>query len=491
MSTFKFSILIALFLFHVEIGQAQSKQKLANGAIISGQIEGSKNETVELYFFSEANILMESEILVTKTDNRGLFHFSIPATRIKNGSRMALRSGKAIGNESIAYILEAGDDIHVSAKKTKKGIEDVHFSGKGSAKYECMAKIYSALDQLDFVEKENKKPDFYTAENVEQLCKKCDSLMPFQVLDTYQKRISPMAYQIMKADIIGNVRYLCLVELVRLSTGGINDTEKNKAAELQNQLFKASQDTISGNVLVLSNKYMNLLFAKTSFEIAYAKGANYSMKDLYVKLRTDYQGVLREHLLVATLLQGNRLGKAISGDGVDSLRRDAYALIQTPSLKQYVEKGLVKSKGTEALDFSLSNSKGGIVNLHDLKGKVVVIDVWFTGCPGCLSYSERLEWYVYKEFKDNPDVVFVSISGDRRKDQWLKSVKAGKYTREENINLYTNGMSFDHPWMKYYGFNGGPYSLIIDKNGKIFSGNPPTNDMGLLISNIKEAEVQQ
>jgi glutathione peroxidase-family protein len=150
-----------------------------------------------------------------------------------------------------------------------------------------------------------------------------------------------------------------------------------------------------------------------------------------------------------------------------------------------------KNRGTVAFNFSLPDTKGKIIKLSDLKGQVVLIDLWFTGCPGCLNYSKRLETQVYPLFDNNPDIAFVSISGDRYQGIWLQSVKEGKFTRRENINLYTAGMGFTHPFTKYYNFWGGPFSLLIDRNGKIFNGDPPKDDMSALVTDIKEALIQK
>ncbi|HMC84842.1 MAG TPA: hypothetical protein VKI61_04925, partial [Chitinophagaceae bacterium] len=102
-------------------------------------------------------------------------------------------------------------------------------------------------------------------------------------------------------------------------------------------------------------------------------------------------------------------------------------------------------------------------------------------------YSYRLEKSVYPLFENNNEVVFLSLCGDKDKVTWLRSVEQELYTRRKNVNVYTNGLGFNHPFTKYYDFDGGPFSLLIDKKGCIFSGTPPTADMKALNDLIQQA----
>lgn len=67
----------------------------------------------------------------------------------------------------------------------------------------------------------------------------------------------------------------------------------------------------------------------------------------------------------------------------------------------------------EMPDFTAYTQDGKAYTLSDMKGKVVVIDFWFTGCIPCraeMPYFDRLA----ETFKDRP-VQFLSVSvGYRR-----------------------------------------------------------------------------
>jgi peroxiredoxin len=65
----------------------------------------------------------------------------------------------------------------------------------------------------------------------------------------------------------------------------------------------------------------------------------------------------------------------------------------------------------DAPAFNVTSLEGKQFDLVSLRGKVVVIDFWFTGCPPCLEELPKLNSLV-DEFK-NKDVVFIAPTWDK------------------------------------------------------------------------------
>jgi protein SCO1/2 len=66
--------------------------------------------------------------------------------------------------------------------------------------------------------------------------------------------------------------------------------------------------------------------------------------------------------------------------------------------------------------FSFINQEGKTITNQDIKGKIVVVEYFFTTCKGiCPKMNEHLE-EVYKAFKGNKDVMFLSHTVDPLKD---------------------------------------------------------------------------
>ncbi|MGB3108930.1 TlpA family protein disulfide reductase [Sphingobacterium siyangense] len=130
--------------------------------------------------------------------------------------------------------------------------------------------------------------------------------------------------------------------------------------------------------------------------------------------------------------------------------------------------------GRPAFNFSLQDTSKKNIKLTDFRGKIVLMDFWFTGCGNCKQLTEGMK-PVIEHFKNNPKVVFVGVSVDGDFEEWKKSVKSGQYSNKESIDLYTNDLKSKHPIIKHYGFSGYPSLLLIDGDGKINWKSPKTS----------------
>ncbi|UYQ92776.1 TlpA family protein disulfide reductase [Chitinophaga horti] len=123
--------------------------------------------------------------------------------------------------------------------------------------------------------------------------------------------------------------------------------------------------------------------------------------------------------------------------------------------------------GEAALNFSYPDINGKTVTLKDLKGKVVLVDVWATWCGPCKQEIPSLK-ALEKEMHDK-DVALVSISVDVEKDKqkWQDFVKKEALT---GIQLFASGWS---EITKFYDIKGIPRFMVFDRNGKIVTVDAP------------------
>lgn len=148
-------------------------------------------------------------------------------------------------------------------------------------------------------------------------------------------------------------------------------------------------------------------------------------------------------------------------------------LLLWPTSRAYFQQGLMKIglfkptlEEPEKIDSQISvqnnisfkNDKGEIVNMNDLKGKVVFINFWATWCPPCIAEMPSIAT-LYERLKGNSEVVFliVEIEGE--------SEKANKFMAGKQLNLpvYYPNSQIPKEWL------GGsiPTTLIINKHGEI------------------------
>ncbi|MNT34308.1 Thiol-disulfide oxidoreductase ResA [compost metagenome] len=73
------------------------------------------------------------------------------------------------------------------------------------------------------------------------------------------------------------------------------------------------------------------------------------------------------------------------------------------------------------------NSEGIEINLHDLKGKVVVINYWARWCVPCLAEMPALN-QLYLELKDNKNIIFMAVDMDRDVHQATRFMEKRKFS---------------------------------------------------------------
>ena len=71
-------------------------------------------------------------------------------------------------------------------------------------------------------------------------------------------------------------------------------------------------------------------------------------------------------------------------------RVDVEKIKADPKFGQALDRQIGGWEGKAAPDFTLARLGGGDVHLHDLAGKVVLLEVWFTGCPPCMQEAPVL-----------------------------------------------------------------------------------------------------
>lgn len=123
--------------------------------------------------------------------------------------------------------------------------------------------------------------------------------------------------------------------------------------------------------------------------------------------------------------------------------------------------------GDAAFNFSYPDKEGKTVAMADLKGKVVLVDVWATWCPPCRAEIPHLK--KLEEEMKGKDVAFVSISVDDHKDKekWLQMIK------DENLGGIQLFASAANDLSKYYKITGIPRFMVFDKEGKIVALDSP------------------
>jgi thiol-disulfide isomerase/thioredoxin len=117
----------------------------------------------------------------------------------------------------------------------------------------------------------------------------------------------------------------------------------------------------------------------------------------------------------------------------------------------------IPQEGETVRPFSVRTLNNQPINSDELKGKVVVLNFWFIGCPPCMAEIPKLN-SLKERFKADDNVVFVALTADN----------------EHLVRKFLAGQKFDYniiadakPTLDGFGFSGYPKNIVISKDGKI------------------------
>jgi thiol-disulfide isomerase/thioredoxin len=119
-------------------------------------------------------------------------------------------------------------------------------------------------------------------------------------------------------------------------------------------------------------------------------------------------------------------------------------------------------QGKPLVNFKAALLNGDSFNLDAHRGKVIMLNFWFVGCPPCMGEMPDLN-NIYRTYKDS-GVVFVSLA--RNSPEQLIKFKEGKYSRPPETIEYPIIPDCSSIAAKY-GITGFPTTVLIDRNGII------------------------
>ena len=136
------------------------------------------------------------------------------------------------------------------------------------------------------------------------------------------------------------------------------------------------------------------------------------------------------------------------------------------NFKEYVDSKKKLALGSPAPEITMNDKNGKPLSLSSLKGKVVVVDFWASWCKPCRAENPFMV-ELYSKYKSKGLEIF-SVSLDFNKDAWLKAIEHDKLSWKDHV---TDLKQWQSPVVTLYGFDGIPFTCILDKNGNIVGKN--------------------
>lgn len=257
----------------------------------------------------------------------------------------------------------------------------------------------------------------------------------------YQKLYSQVLYETTRQDVIGDKNF-------------------KVSPEYYPNLFKRID--LSGDKLTNIFNYVYFIDGYI-WQLTKRQLENNDTTDFYLTYLTNVEQTIKNQKLkqeLAFLIGNVKLERTSELDKsykkIKSLLLDSNYLKAVEPKYQRLKK---IAKGSISPSFKLNDINEKTVALEDLRGQVVYIDIWSTGCAPCMAeipYLNKLEEQYGSKIQ------FVGINVGDSKEKWQNIIKEKGL---KGIQLQATDTKI--PFFKDYVVRGIPRFILIDKDGRI------------------------
>jgi peroxiredoxin len=152
------------------------------------------------------------------------------------------------------------------------------------------------------------------------------------------------------------------------------------------------------------------------------------------------------------------------------------------NLHERVKSTALLAIGSEAPEIDLPGLKGKNIKLSSLRGKYVLIDFWAAWCGPCRRESPNMV-ELYKEYNKKGFEIY-SVSLDNNQKDWEGAIKKdglGKWTHVSDLKYWNSAAAQD------YGVDAIPFTVLLDKEGKILAKGLRTEELKNKLKEIFES----
>jgi peroxiredoxin len=251
-------------------------------------------------------------------------------------------------------------------------------------------------------------------------------------------------------------------------TGDINDVKTIKATgSLTQTAFDEFQVTFNPlfEKLGKANQQMQFTANRDSLQQALNVIVSNIQKEIDLFVRKHNASPVSGFLLAITMQLNENIAQ--TEKRISLITPTALNNFYGNYLKQTVAEAKVLAIGTDAIDFTQTDTLGTPVSLSSFRGKYVLLDFWASWCGPCRQENPNVV-ETYKKFKEkNFTVLGVSLDRPGQKEKWLQAIHADNltWTHVSDLQFWSNAVAIQ------YKIQSIPQNFLVGPDGKILAKN--------------------
>ena len=222
-----------------------------------------------------------------------------------------------------------------------------------------------------------------------------------------------------------------------------------RAVSMNEDMRKATMDRDTAVMNSLRDEYFELQEEAKNFEVTYAR---------------ENPNALISALIIDKILTTGALPQEEVKDLYESLSAEIKDSKVGKKIKAKLESGDNTSIGSKAPNFSAPTPGGEELALHDVLGKVTILDFWAAWCRPCRAENPNVV-KVYHKYKDK-GLNILGVSLDRRAEDWKRAIEEDGLVWDHVSNV----QYFDEI-AELYNVDAIPATFILDEEGVIVAKN--------------------